>query len=90
MPDAQEKFAMVPGSLQAAPRVSMAPVRPGSARLVFAFIAGVRHVRRLVDLWVDRIELRRRTSMLNDHILRDIALTRAGVERELLKPFWRE
>ena len=27
---------------------------------------------------------------LDHHMLRDIGLTRADVERELMKPFWRE
>jgi uncharacterized protein YjiS (DUF1127 family) len=28
--------------------------------------------------------------MLNDHILKDIGLTRVDVEREVRKSFWRE
>ena len=50
---------------------------------------------RLITLMADaleslrqRLEQRRRLAELNDHLLRDVGLTRADVERELQKPFW--
>jgi uncharacterized protein YjiS (DUF1127 family) len=32
---------------------------------------------------------RRTLAMLNDHMLKDIGLSRVDVEREVSKPFWR-
>jgi uncharacterized protein YjiS (DUF1127 family) len=37
-----------------------------------------------------RVQSRHVLAMLSDHMLRDIGLTRDDVDRELLKPFWRE
>jgi uncharacterized protein YjiS (DUF1127 family) len=33
---------------------------------------------------------RRILAMLDDHMLKDIGLTRMDVEREISKPFWRQ
>jgi uncharacterized protein YjiS (DUF1127 family) len=49
-------------------------------------------VGRAVDLvltWHERARQRRRLSSLGDHMLRDIGLSRADVESEAGKPFWR-
>jgi uncharacterized protein YjiS (DUF1127 family) len=43
-----------------------------------------------VWLWVMRTESRHVVAMLSDHMLGDIGLTRADVERKLINPFWRE
>jgi uncharacterized protein YjiS (DUF1127 family) len=43
----------------------------------------------LVSLWRARTSQRRRLSELPDYLLRDVGLTRADVEREVAKPFWR-
>lgn len=40
-------------------------------------------------LWHFRATSRRHLSRLDDHLLRDIGLDRAAVEREILKPFWK-
>jgi uncharacterized protein YjiS (DUF1127 family) len=40
-------------------------------------------------LWQGRARQRAHLAALDDRLLRDIGLTRADVERELLKPFWR-
>jgi len=39
--------------------------------------------------WQDRAGMRHHLRSLNDHQLKDIGLTRADVEREACKPFWR-
>ncbi len=47
---------------------------------------------RLLDalaLWQERSAQRTRLTGVEDHILRDIGLTRADFEQELRKPFWR-
>jgi uncharacterized protein YjiS (DUF1127 family) len=40
--------------------------------------------------WLERVHQRRHLAQLSDHMLKDIGLTRADVEAEILKPFWRE
>ena len=40
--------------------------------------------------WLERAHQRRHLAMLSDHMLKDIGLTRADVEAEISKPFWRE
>jgi uncharacterized protein YjiS (DUF1127 family) len=49
-------------------------------------------MRRAVDtalVWQERARQRRQLRTLNDHMLRDIGLTRADVMAESAKPFWR-
>jgi len=44
---------------------------------------------RVLSVWQARSTHRRVLAELDDHLLRDIGLTRADVQRELAKPFWR-
>lgn len=49
-------------------------------------------LRRTADLlliWRERARQRRQLRSLNDHMLRDLGLTRADVMAESSKPFWR-
>ena len=39
--------------------------------------------------WLERMHQRRQLAQLSDHMLKDIGLTRADVEAEISKPFWR-
>jgi uncharacterized protein YjiS (DUF1127 family) len=39
--------------------------------------------------WLERAHQRRHLRMLSDHMLHDIGLSRADVESEAGKPFWR-
>ena len=39
--------------------------------------------------WLDRARQRRQLQQLGDHMLKDIGLSRADVEAEVCKPFWR-
>jgi uncharacterized protein YjiS (DUF1127 family) len=80
---------MLPGALEAGRGVWLAPPRAKSTRVVALFRAICR-MPHIVWLWFLRVESRRTMAMLSDHVLRDIGLTRADAERELLKPFWRE
>ena len=38
--------------------------------------------------WQDRARQRRQMAMMDDHLLRDIGLSRADLECEYAKPFW--
>ena len=47
---------------------------------------------RVVDLmlsWVERARQRRHLAELDDRLLRDIGVSRAEVEAEISRPFWR-
>ena len=39
--------------------------------------------------WLDRTRHRRQLGQLSPHMLKDIGLSRADVEAEVAKPFWR-
>ena len=41
------------------------------------------------SLWLERSRQRRELRQLGDHMLKDIGLSRADVEAEVAKPFWR-
>jgi len=43
----------------------------------------------LLKLWRERIRYRHDLEMLDDHMLRDIGLSRETALREAQKPFWR-
>jgi uncharacterized protein YjiS (DUF1127 family) len=40
--------------------------------------------------WAARERSRRELEQMSEHMLRDIGLTRADVQREAAKPFWRD
>ncbi len=44
---------------------------------------------RVVSVWRERARQRRALASLDDHLLRDVGLSRAEVVREARKPFWR-
>jgi uncharacterized protein YjiS (DUF1127 family) len=80
---------MLPGSLEAGLNVLLVPPHATSKR-VTAFFAAIGRVPHTVRVWSERAASRRALATLNDHLLRDIGLTHGDVERELMKPFWRE
>jgi uncharacterized protein YjiS (DUF1127 family) len=80
---------MLPGSLEAGRHVLLVP-RHAKFERVAAFLRMVRCIPHTVWPWFIRGKSRRTVAMLSDHMLRDIGLTRADVERELMKPFWRD
>jgi uncharacterized protein YjiS (DUF1127 family) len=43
----------------------------------------------LLLIWFERTRQRRELSQLSSHMLKDIGLSRADVEAEVTKPFWR-
>jgi uncharacterized protein YjiS (DUF1127 family) len=42
-----------------------------------------------VAVWLERVRTRRHLTRLNDHMLKDIGISRTDVAREAEKPFWR-
>jgi uncharacterized protein YjiS (DUF1127 family) len=42
-----------------------------------------------IALWIECVRQRRMLSELDDHMLRDIGVTRVEAARECEKPFWR-
>ena len=79
---------MLPGILDAGHGALPASTSGASTR-VAAFLLVARRMAHMVWVWHSRAESRRALSMLSDHVLRDIGLTRADVDREVMKPFWR-
>ena len=79
---------MLPGILDAGHGALPASTRSASTR-VAAFLPAARRMAHMVWVWRSRAETRPTMSMLSDHVLRDIGLTRADVDREVMKPFWR-
>ena len=80
---------MLPVNLDVGHGAPLATPRVASTG-VATLLSAIRRMPQMVWVWIMRVESRRAMSMLSDHILRDIGLTRADIERELLKPFWRE
>ena len=65
---------------------------PADARSRQAPVRAARWLRRARDtirLWQERSEGRAQLLRLDDHVLRDISITRLQAEAEANKPFWR-
>jgi uncharacterized protein YjiS (DUF1127 family) len=62
---------------------------PVSTSAASTRVAAFRRMAHMMWEWRSRAGSRRALSMLSDHALRDIGLTRADVDREVMKPFWR-
>ena len=60
-------------------------VRQGSLRLYCV----ARNIAQVIAVWRDRVRMRRRLSRMDNHLLRDIGLSRLDAKREINKPFWR-
>lgn len=70
-------FTAAPGAVPAADRVARVASRP---------------LWRVLDLLFSALERRKQRQALmglDDHLLKDIGVSRAEVEREASKPFWR-
>jgi uncharacterized protein YjiS (DUF1127 family) len=67
------------------------PCQPADARhgLPDAPFARMRWIGRRIAGWIDRTRQRQALAGLDDHMLRDIGITRVEVARECGKPFWR-
>ena len=73
------------------------PREPSVLTLVLAFAwyarnrfgEGAGRIAEVGLTWLDRARQRRHLCELNDHMLRDIGLTRADAWAEYAKPFWR-
>lgn len=71
--------ASPPGSARA-PRANLA------ARLAAALGAAFE----ALLLWQERSRERRQLREMSDHLLKDLGLSRADIEKESSKPFWRD
>jgi uncharacterized protein YjiS (DUF1127 family) len=92
-----ENLGMLPGSLDAgshalltSPPATHAVRTVRSTNIIAALFTAACRVPRIVSMWHERIASRHALVNLNDHVLRDIGLSRADVEREFMKPFWQE
>ena len=58
-------------------------------RLLARAASWLGRVRETFRLWQDRVSGRQQLLRLDDHVLRDIGITRLQAEAEASKPFWR-
>ncbi len=88
---------MLPGSLDGvnntrlgSPRATRVFETNPSKHFITTLFTEARRVLSIVSMWQERTAARHAMTRLDDHVLRDIGMTRADVERECMKPFWRE
>lgn len=74
-------------------RQSVAPAHDGPGRKVYGRRATAADLLGaafdLLLSWIDTARQRRSLQMMDDRLLRDVGLSRADVEAETSKPFWR-
>ena len=58
-------------------------------RIGFGAAAGMKLVFATLCIWQERALMRHRMAALDDRMLDDMGLTRAAVDAEAAKPFWR-
>lgn len=63
------------------PLQTIAPRRPLIAALVVRFA-------RVTSVWITRRRTRKHLSELDDHMLKDIGITRTQARKEAARPFW--
>jgi uncharacterized protein YjiS (DUF1127 family) len=73
---------MIPGSLDARPIALPTFTQQAAQNALRGFL-------HTVSVWHTRARQRHVLAVLDDHILRDIGLTRVDADREARKPFWR-
>ncbi len=61
----------------------------GAERPLVGLWAGAARALSVPSVWRQRAEQRRQLAELNDHLLRDIGISRGVAAREARKPFWR-
>ena len=77
-------------ALGIAPVHGLEPTAPARRRRVSRRLASlVGDVRATARLWQQRAADRRQLLILDDHLLRDIGISRLQAEAEAHKPFWR-
>jgi uncharacterized protein YjiS (DUF1127 family) len=64
-------------------------IRRGDGRAPVRWHSVVMQAVDLVLAWHERARQRRQLQSLNDYMLKDLGLSRADVEGEAQKPFWR-
>ena len=63
--------------------------RPHAASLAKSLVEALARLFELVLIWQERDKQRRALAELDARMLGDLGLSRADVEREVRKPFWR-
>jgi uncharacterized protein YjiS (DUF1127 family) len=72
-------------------KIGLRPLYPASGGLdTRAWVRrAVNRLLRTLTTWHERSRQRQRLAELDDHLLRDIGITRAQAQAEFDKPFWR-
>lgn len=79
-------MAHLPCALRVTGRPAVRKGRPGILR-AFSKILLAAVV--IIELWMERARQRRQLARLDEFQLKDIGLSRADVEKEVSRPFWR-
>jgi uncharacterized protein YjiS (DUF1127 family) len=69
-------------------RIRRFPMRSGAAVLGL-LLALPLFAAQIIAYWLELARQRRHLARLDDRMLKDIGLSRADVEQEIAKPFWR-
>ena len=67
-----------------------APRRPTFRRFAAGLAVALLRLADLIQAWQQRGRERRQLDYLGDHLLKDMGISRADIEREVSKPAWRE
>ena len=81
-----------PGALWVTLALGTAPAQglgPALPRRESRFASWLSRARARIALWQQRSQGRRQLLALDDHVLRDIGISRVQAEAEAHKPFWR-
>ena len=68
----------------------MAMIDKAMQRSTGAQRQGLRSVWTTIQVWVTRRRARKTLARLDDHMLRDIGMTRHTARQECTKPFWQD
>lgn len=64
------------------------PLRSGAPAGAGQLRSRIIGILRTMSRWVDRSNQRHALAELDDHLLRDVGLSRSAARREATKPFW--
>jgi uncharacterized protein YjiS (DUF1127 family) len=80
-------MAHIPYIVGSPERAAGPEARPGTIPALWEVLVAAAAT---LELWMERADQRRQLARLNDFQLKDIGLSRADVENEVSRPFWRQ
>jgi uncharacterized protein YjiS (DUF1127 family) len=80
-------MAHIPYIVGSPERTAGPEARPGTIPALWEVLVAAAAT---LELWMERAHQRRQLARLNDFQLKDVGLSRADVENEVSRPFWRQ